>query len=326
MTALEIAPRDIPATGSRVPLGGIGLVLCSQLSLQFGAAVAVSLFPRAGAMGVVSVRLGIAALLMLVLFRPRLRGYGCRDWGTIGAFGIALAGMNFLFYQAISRIPMGAAVTIEVLGPLLLSVLATRRLVSCLWAVLAFVGVALLGRAGFDSLNVPGVAFALAAGVLWASYIVLSQRTGHRFPKTDGLALAMTVSAVITVPLGVVSAGSALFHPAVLGLGTLVALLSSALPYTLELRALRRLPAGTFAVMMSLSPAFAAAGGFLVLGQRLNLLEAVAIVLVVIATAGAVRSAGRAAPALEPQAQRSTATRCSPSSSAPPPRSDTGKV
>jgi len=286
-----VGARAAVGVGRRRPYSAMGLVLCSQLSLQFGAAIAVSLFPRVGPVGVVSVRLGIAAVLMLLLIRPRLRGYSSRDWAVIAGFGVALSGMNLLFYEAISRIPMGAAVTIEVLGPLLLSVIASRRWVSAVWAALAFAGVALLGRAGFDSLNLPGVLFALAAGVLWAGYIVLSQRTGDRFPRTDGLALAMGVSAVITVPFGVISAGSALLQPGVIWPGLAVAVLSSALPYTLELRALRRLQAGTFAVMMSLSPAFAAAGGFVVLGQHLSWLEGAAIALVVLATAGALRAA-----------------------------------
>jgi inner membrane transporter RhtA len=199
--------------------------------------------------------------------------------------------MNSLFYQAIDRIPLGAAVTLEFLGPLILSVATSRRMLSLLWAALALGGVVLLGRAGLDGLNLAGAAFALAAGGLWAAYILLSARTGQRFPQADGLALAMTVAALLSLPLGVASAGTALLDPVTLGLGAAVAMMSSVLPYTLELLALRKLPASGFAVMMSLEPAAAATAGFLVLHQALGWAEVLAIGLVVVASVGAVRSA-----------------------------------
>ncbi|MEU9126069.1 EamA family transporter [Streptomyces sp. NPDC048506] len=275
--------------GARGRIASVALVIGGIVALQFGASVAVLLFPRAGALGVVTLRLVVAALVLLVACRPRVRGYTRGDWGTVLAFGVALAGMNSLFYQAIDRIPLGAGVTLEFLGPLILSVATSRRLLSLLWAALAFGGVALLGRAGFDGLNLVGAGYALAAGGLWAAYILLSARTGQRFPQADGLALAMTVAAVLSLPLGIVSAGTALLNPVTLGLGAAVALLSSVLPYTLELLALRKLPASGFAVMMSLEPAAAATAGFLVLGQALGWVEVVAIGLVVVASVGAVR-------------------------------------
>ncbi len=267
----------------------VGLVLAGILSQQFGAAVATLVFPLAGPLGVVSLRLTISAVVMLAVCRPSVRGHRRADWAVIVAFGVALAVMNMAFYQAIARIPLGAAVTLEVLGPLVLSVVMARRASSWLWAALALAGVALLGRGGFAGLDLVGAGFALGAGALWAVYILCSARAGSRFPKADGLALAMAVSAVISLPFG---ASTALLHPVTLGLGAIVALLSSALPYSLELLSLRTLRQSTFAVLMSLSPAVAAVAGHVVLGQRLGLLDVAAIGLVVVAGVGAVQGAG----------------------------------
>lgn len=277
----------------RAALGPVALVVAGGLSVQFGAAVAVLLMPKAGALGVVTLRLAAAALVLLVVCRPKLRGYSRADWGTVVAFGIAMGGMNTLFYQAAERIPLGAAVTLEVLGPLVLSVVASRRLVNLVWAALALGGVVLLGGGGFDRLDPAGAAYALGAGAMWATYIVFSARTGRRFPQADGLALAMVVAAVLSLPLGIMEAGSKLLVPSTLGLGVAVALLSSVLPYTLELMALRRLPAPTFAILMSLEPAIAATAGFLILDQALSTTDALAIALVIGASMGAVRSQTR---------------------------------
>ncbi|WP_089253110.1 EamA family transporter [Asanoa hainanensis] len=266
---------------------GVGLVLGGALSVQFGSSVAALLFPRAGVSTVVTLRLAIAAIVLLVVCRPRVRGYARADWAAIAGFGVALAGMNTLFYHAIDRIPLGLAVTLEVLGPLALSVSTGRRAANWLWAILALAGVALLGRTGFDRLDPAGIGFALGAGAMWAAYIVLSARVGARFPKLDGLALAMTVAAALTLPLGI---GPTLLQPPVLALGAAVAVLSSLLPYTLELTALRRMPTATFAVLMSLGPAIAALAGFLVLQQHLTLTEGLATVLIISASIGAVRT------------------------------------
>ncbi len=290
LTAQTAAARA-GAAGARGRLGSVALVIGGIVSLQFGSSVAVLLFPRAGALGVVTLRLVVAALVLLLFCRPKVRGHTRGDWATVLAFGVALVGMNSLFYQAIDRIPLGAAVTLEFLGPLILSVATSRRLLSLVWAALALGGVVLLGREGLDGLNLVGAACALAAGGLWAAYILLSARTGQRFPQADGLALAMTVAALLSLPFGALSAGTALLDPVTLGLGAAVALMSSVLPYTLELLALRKLPASGFAVMMSLEPAAAATAGFLVLGQALGWAETVAIGLVVVASVGAVRSA-----------------------------------
>lgn len=290
-------PGDLPVRdgdgGPGRRLGPVALVVTSGLSVQFGAAVAVLLMPRAGALGVVTLRLVLAAAVLLVVCRPRIRGYGRADWGTIVAFGTAMAGMNVLIYQSSSRIPLGAAVTLEVLGPLILSVVASRRWTNLLWAGLALVGVVLLGGGGFDRLDPLGAAFALGAGGMWAAYIVFGARTGRRFPQADGLALAMAFGALLSLPLGLAEAGDRLLVPSTLALGLAVALMSSVLPYTLELLALRRMPAPTFAILMSLEPAIAAMAGFLVLSQALSAADALAIALVIAASIGAVRTTRR---------------------------------
>ncbi|MGW3726318.1 EamA family transporter [Streptomyces sp. F001] len=290
-TPVRTAPAPANGTARRWgSLGPVGLVLAGGISVQFGGALAVTLMPRAGALGVVALRLLVAAVVLLLVCRPRLRGHSRTDWGTVIVFGITMAAMNGLFYQSVARIPLGPAVTLEVLGPLALSVLASRRALNLVWAGLALAGVVLLSGGGFGDLDPVGVAFALGAGAMWAAYIVFSARTGRRFPQADGLALAMAVGALLFLPLGIAESGAKLVDPVTLGLGASVALLSSVLPYTLELLALRRLPAPTFAIMMSLEPALAATAGFLVLDQALTAMEAAAIALVIAASMGAVRT------------------------------------
>ncbi|MEU4211066.1 EamA family transporter [Streptomyces sp. NPDC026206] len=292
-SAATAAPVLLRHAAGRGSLSGAGLVLAGTVSVQFGSAFAALLFPRAGALGAVALRVTFAALLLLVITRPRLGGYARADWVVAGGFGLALGGMNILFYQAIDRIPLGAAVTLEVLGPLLLSVVVSRRAASLLWAALALAGVYLLGRGGFGELNVAGVAFALVAGVMWAAYIVLNARAGARFPRLDGLAIAMAVAALVSLPLGIGASGGTLLEPGLLALGLAIAVMSSGVPYTLELLALRRLPAATFAVLTSLAPALAATAGYLVLDQALSLPQCAAIAMVATASAGAVRTGNR---------------------------------
>jgi inner membrane transporter RhtA len=290
--ATTAPPASDPASGQgRLgSLGPVGLVLAGGISVQFGGALAVSLMPRAGALGVVALRLLVAAVVLLLVCRPRLRGHSRTDWGTVIVFGITMAAMNGLFYQSVARIPLGPAVTLEVLGPLALSVWSSRRAINLVWAGLALGGVFLLSGGGFGSLDPIGVAFALGAGAMWAAYIVFSARTGRRFPQADGLALAMAVGAVLFLPLGLAESGAKLADPVTLALGAAVAILSSVLPYTLELLALRRLPAATFAILMSLEPAIAATAGFLILDQALSAVQALAIALVIAASMGAVRT------------------------------------
>lgn len=274
-----------------LPVGAAGLVVAGLICQEAGAGLAVTLFPQVGAIGMTAMRLTFSAIILLLIFRPRLRARSRADWMTVVGFGLVLAIMNGLFYLALSRLALGATVTIEYLGPLVLSVVVSRRASAWLWAVLALAGVVLLGRGGFDHLDPIGVLFALGAGLMWVGYILLSARTGGRFERLDGLAIAMAVGAIATIPFGVATAGVALVHPAVLLAGLGVAILSSAIPYGLELFALRRLPPATFSILLSLAPALAALAGLVILRQPLAPLDAVAIALVVVASMGAVRAA-----------------------------------
>ena len=203
------------------------------------------------------------------------------------AFGLALGAMNLCIYEAMDRIPLGVAVTFEFIGPLGVAVAGSRRPLDLVWVVLAAAGIAGLADYSGGSLDPAGVAFALAAGVLWAAYIVLSQRTGALFPGGSGLAVAMVAGAALVAPFGIADAGAELLRPELLGAVLAVALASSVLPYSLELEALRRLPKRVFGVLMSLEPAVAALAGYAVLGQGLAVRDWIAIGLVVIASAGA---------------------------------------
>ena len=265
-------------------------MLGAGISVQFGAALAKTLFDDLGPGGTVFLRVAFAALLLLLLWRPRVRDRSRRELALAAAFGVSLAGMNLSFYEALDRIPLGVTVTFEFVGPLGVAVAASRRPLDVLWVTLAAVGILLLSDFGeFGGLDTAGVALALLAGAFWAAYILLSARTGRVFPGGTGLALAMAVASLVLVPVGVADAGDALLRPDLLALGAAVAVLSSAIPYSFELEALRGLAAGVFGVLMSLEPAMAALAGFVVLGQDLGARELVAIVLVVAASAGAAR-------------------------------------
>jgi inner membrane transporter RhtA len=269
----------------------IALVFAAIVSVQAGAAVAIELFAELGPVGTVVARLVFSALVLLALWRPSLRtlrGDGARD---AVLFGLALAGMNTSFYLALDRIPLGIAVTLEFVGPLGVAFAASRQRSDLLWAALAAIGILLLSPAPGSGIDAPGALLALLAGAFWAAYIVLSQRVGQAFPGGSGLAIAMTIAALLVLPAGVADAGSALLRPELLAIGFAVAMLSSAIPYSIELEALRRLPRGVFGVLMSLEPAVAAGLGFLLLGQDLAARELVAIAFVVAASAGALRAA-----------------------------------
>ncbi|BAJ74662.1 predicted permease, DMT superfamily [Microbacterium testaceum StLB037] len=278
------------------PQSAAALVLIGLACQEVGASFAVMLFPQTGPLGIVMLRLVFSALLLLLIARPRVRGHAAADWRAVVAFGLVLATMNGLFYLALERLPLGVTVTIEVLGPLTLSILTATGLARWLWAGLALAGVVALGAGGWERLDPLGVAFALGAAVSWALYILASARVGRAFPRLDGLALAMAIGAAIALPFGIVQAGAVLVRIDILALGAAVAVLSSTVPYALELIALRRLPASAFAILMSLGPATASTAGFLLLGQRLSWLEVGGIALVISASIGAVRAAARRAP------------------------------
>jgi len=275
------------------------MVLGAIFSIQIGAAVATSLFPEIGAAGVVFMRAIVSAVLLAAIWRPGIETVR-ENPRLLLVFGVALAGMNLCFYEAIDRIPLGTAVTLEFIGPLTVALITSRRRRDWIWAGLAAVGILLLtGGVGGESLDPVGVALALAAGFFWGSYVLLGKRMGQAFSGGKGLAVAMAVSALLTAPLGIVEGGTGLLSPEVLLVGLAVGALSSALPFTLELEAMRRLPSSVFGVMMSLEPAVAAAVGLVLLGQGIVPLEFVAILLVVAASAGALRSSRAPAP-IEP--------------------------
>jgi inner membrane transporter RhtA len=268
----------------------IGLVLCGVTSIQFGAALAATLFDDLGPAGVSLLRLGFAAVILLVLSRPHVRGRPARELRLAALFGLTLGGMNLFFYEALDRIPLGVAVTIEFAGPLAVAVATSRRRLDLVWAALAALGIVLLSNpfgAGIDGV---GLALVLAAAACWAAYILIAQRATRVYAGSEGLALAMVVGALVPLVPGVVGAGTTLLEPQWLALGAVVALASSVIPYSLETEALRRLPAHVFGVLMSLEPAVAALAGFLVLGQALGARDLVAIALVVAASVGVSRS------------------------------------
>lgn len=262
------------------------LVLGAVASVQTGSAVARTLFDDLGSSGVVLLRLGLSSLLMLAVLRPRPWRWSRASLGAAALLGLAMAGMNTVFYLAIRTVPLGLAVTVEFLGPLLLALAQTRRWRDLAWALLAGAGVALLGLDGGTGAPLSGLLLAFLAGLCWAGYILASARVGALLPGSSGLAVALLVSTVLVLPVGAPGAAAVLDRPALLVGGLAVALLSSVVPYSAELAALRRIPTRVFGVLMSLQPAAAAVAGLLVLGQRLGAREVLALVLVSLASAG----------------------------------------
>lgn len=271
------------------PLVGIALVVGSCLSLPFGAAVAAQLFPVLGPWGVTSLRVGIAALLLVVIVRPRPGRWTRTQWLAATLFGVSLAAMNGFFYAAIDRIPLGPAVAIEFLGPLVLAAVLTRRLVDTAWVGVALVGMALLGIDGLigaEPLDPLGVVFILIAAGFWTMYIRMSARVGALIPGNSGLAMGLVVAAVLLLPVGVPTVSVVAADMQLLLLAAITAVLSSVIPYSFELAALRRLPQRVFGVLLSLEPAFATLAGWLILGQDATVLRMLAVVLVIAASVG----------------------------------------
>jgi len=278
------------------------LVLGAVASVQSGAAIATRLFPDAGPGGTVLLRLALSALILLCFARPRLSGRARADLGWGVAYGVALGAMNATFYEALSRIPLGVAVTIEFVGPLAVAVLGSRRPLDLLWVALAGLGVALLTTGGGGGLDPLGGVLALVAGGFWAAYIVLAQRVGRVFPGASGLTFALVVATIVVAPFALVTAGTRVWHAGVIARGAAVAVLSSAVPYSLELFALRRMRASVFGVLMSLEPAMAALSGLLFLGQHLRPREWIAVACVMVASIGATRRADPDEQPVEPGA------------------------
>ncbi len=269
------------------------LVLIGIVSVQVGAAIAKQLFTLVPPTTLVWLRLITSATILLVVFRPRVRGRRRRDWLIALMFGICLFTMNWAIYASFAHMPLGMAVTLEFLGPLTISIIGSRRAIDVAWAVLAAVGVALLGFSR-DGLTVAGVLFALLSGLAWAGYILCSAQTGRRWPGLSGLVIASWVGAIVLAPPAIIRGGGALLDPIVLACGVGVGLLSSVVPYSLELVALRRMPPRVFGILMSCEPAAAALAAMIILREFLSVQQWLAVACVVAASVGASLSARRA--------------------------------
>ncbi len=284
------------------PLVGVVLVVASISSVQLGAAIGKSIFDQISPAGLTFVRLLLAAVIMVAIARPRPTSWSRSTLLNVLAFGAVLGAMNLLYYASLERIPLSVAVTLELVGPLTVALVHSRRASDVAWVLCAAAGVGVIAVQGFEgSIDLLGCVLALAAGACWGGYIVLSQRVGAAVPGLSGLSAAMVVGALVALPFGAVPAVSAVIDaPAVLGPAALVALLSSVLAYGLELLALRRITAHSFGVFMALEPAAAALFGFLLLAELVDGLDAVAIALVIVASAGVAITAARAAPRAAP--------------------------
>lgn len=274
------------------------LVLGAIVSVQFGGALAATLVPEIGAAGSVVLRLLFATVILVAMVRPRWRGHSRAAWTTVVSFGVALGLMNFAFYAALAYLPIGVAVTVEFIGPLTLAAALSKRVADALSVALAAVGIVLISEAltmPLGELPWRGLLLAGAAGVCWAAYIIFAGRTGAAFDRLEGLAIAMVVATAITLPFGISTIGS--WTPEVLAKGLGIALLSSVLPYSLELLALRRMTAQVFGIMLSLEPAVAAIAGLAILGQRLTVVQLLGMSLVVVASAIVLGSGARKEPA-----------------------------
>ena len=274
---------------SRISPAAVLMVIGSCVSLQFGAAFATMLFPAAGSWGTTLVRLVLAALVLFVAVRPNLRGWTRASWRATILYGLALGGMNGFFYAAIERLPLGTAVAIEFLGPLVLAACLSRRKSDLIWVGTALAGMAVLaidGTVGAAALDPLGVVFALIAAAFWAAYILAGARLGSTVPGSGALPIGLAVGALVVLPFGVGGAVHVIADPLLLLIGFATAILASVIPYTLELAALRRLPSNVFGILLSLEPVFAAAAGFVLIGQQVTPLGWVTIGLVVLASAG----------------------------------------
>ncbi len=279
----------------------IGVLLIAMISVQSGASLAKTLFPIAGPAGTVTVRVGFGTVILCLVLRPWRTRITRESLAPLVVYGVALGLMNFLYYQALDRLPLGVAVAVEFIGPLTVAVLSSRRTIDFLWIMLAVAGFMLLlpvlPQVRHASLT--GILFALGAGACWGLYIVFGQKAGHHL-GTQTVALGSIISAVLIVPAGLLHAPSVLFSRAVLLPGLAVAVLSTALPYTLEMIALTRLPARTFGVLMSLEPAVGALAGLVFLDETLSLSQCSAISLVILASIGATATAHERMPAPVP--------------------------
>ena len=279
-------------------LAAIAAVIGSIVSLCVGTSFAKSLFESVGAQGVTALRVTISAILLCAVWRPWRARWSGADLRAVALFGVILGAMNLMFYMALRTIPLGVTIAIEFSGPLAVALAYSRRLLDLLWIALAVLGLGLLLPIGHGAaaLDPVGVCFALGAAMCWALYIVLGSRLG-RLHGGRTIAVAMVFAALTALPFGVAHAGAALVDPAILWVAAGVAILSSAIPYSLEIYALPRLPRQSFGVLLSLEPAVGSLAGLIVLGERLSAIEWLAIGAIVAASAGAAFGAGRRPPA-----------------------------
>lgn len=268
-------------------------VLLAIISVQCGAAIAKTLFPAIGAAGTASLRIGISAIILLLAYRPNLKQITPSQWKIVVPYGLTLGAINLIFYLAIERIPIGLAVTLEFIGPLLLAIIGSKRLIDYCWVLLAGLGIVLIAPWSNDRVDLVGVFFALLAGALWAAYIILGGKVSKIMHDGQAVATGMLFAAILILPFGFYEDGLANLTPKFLGMGAALALLSSAIPFTLEMKALGQLPPRTFSILMSLEPAAAAICAFIFLQENLNLYEILAVVCVVIASAGSTLTAKR---------------------------------
>ncbi|MCV9928661.1 DMT family transporter [Flavobacterium sp. LS1R49] len=261
-------------------------VLLAIISVQCGAAIAKTLFPAIGAAGTASLRIGISALILLLVYRPNLRMITPAQWKLVIPYGLSLGAMNLIFYLAIERIPVGLGVTLEFIGPLLVAVFGSKRMVDYLWVLLAAIGIALIAPWSNNGIDLIGVLFALLAGALWAAYIVLGGKVSRVMKDGDAVATGMLFASILIVPFGIMENGLSNLTPSLLGMGVALALLSSAIPFTLEMKALGQLPPRTFSILMSLEPAAASICAFFFLQEHLTFYEILAVGFVIIASVG----------------------------------------
>lgn len=264
--------------------------MAAVVSVQTGSAVATHLFTSVGPAGTTLLRVGFAAVILLTLWRPRFRTYDRHAYRDAVLFGLSTAAMNFSFYSALDRIPLGIAVSLEFIGPLALAVIGSRRVLDILWVGLAAIGIILLTPIAGHQIDPAGILFALLAGFFWAFYILLSARVGRSFTGGNGLAIALLAGSLGLLPIGILTAGTNLIDGRVLLVGLGVGLLSAVIPYSLEMEALRSIPTRLFGVLMSTEPAIGALVGLVLLRQLLSLRAVIAIILIMAASIGATRS------------------------------------
>lgn len=262
-------------------------VLLAIISVQSGAAIAKSLFPSIGATGTASLRIGIAALILLIAYRPNFKALTAPQWKAVIPYGICLGAMNLIFYFSIERIPIGLAVTLEFIGPLALALFGSKRIIDFLWITLAGAGIVLIAPFSGKGVDITGMLLAILAGIFWAGYIILGGKISKIMDSGKAVATGMLFASILVVPFGLFSDHFSNITPSLFGIGIALALLSSAIPFTLEMKALKTIPAKTFSILMSLEPAFAALCALLFLEERLLFHEALAVLFVITASAGA---------------------------------------